>query len=119
MTLYELEDLVNSYKKCLLAEIIQLIILHLFLQENDDNIMNKLTSTSSSRPNVPMSEIGLSKPIEKVLVKNESLPNEISRSNATFPWTSQINQNTITTGFYIVAALSTIIVLYFVLRAIR
>lgn len=88
-------------------------------QKNDDNIMNKLTSTSSSRPNVPMSEIGLTKPSEKVLAKNESLPNETIRSNATFPWTSQINQNTITTGFYILAALSTIIVLYFVIRAIR
>lgn len=92
---------------------------HLFFQENDGNIMNKLTSTSSSRPNVPVSETGLSKLSEQILVKNESLPHEISRSNATFPWTSQINQNTITTGFYIVAALSTIIVLYFVLRAIR
>lgn len=81
--------------------------------------MNKLTSTSSSKPSLPMNEIDLSKSSDKILLKNDSLPNEVSRSNTTFPWTSQINHNTITTGFYIVAALSLIIVLYFVIRAIR
>uniref|UniRef100_A0A1B6KF46 Uncharacterized protein n=1 Tax=Graphocephala atropunctata TaxID=36148 RepID=A0A1B6KF46_9HEMI len=52
---------------------------------------------------------------ENILVKNET----ISTNNATYMWTTQLNPNAITTGFYILAGLSSLIIVYFIFKAIR
>lgn len=40
-------------------------------------------------------------------------------SSTSYVWTTPLNPNAITTGFYILAGLSSVILVYFIFRAIR
>uniref|UniRef100_A0A1B6JM60 Uncharacterized protein n=1 Tax=Homalodisca liturata TaxID=320908 RepID=A0A1B6JM60_9HEMI len=54
---------------------------------------------------------------EKILVKNETMTNNALTVNNM--WTTQLDPNAITTGFYIFAGLSSLIIVYFIFKAIR
>uniref|UniRef100_A0A1B6EK71 Uncharacterized protein n=1 Tax=Cuerna arida TaxID=1464854 RepID=A0A1B6EK71_9HEMI len=55
---------------------------------------------------------------EKILVKNETMTtnNALAVNNM---WTTQLDPNAFTTGFYIFAGLSSLIIVYFIFKAIR